>query len=43
MRRSIITGTISKRLNKAKNRPKLEYSDMKKIKAFINKELVKNK
>ena len=43
MRRSIITGTISKRLNRAKNRPKLEASDMKKIKAFINKELEKNK
>lgn len=43
MRRSIITGTISKRLNRAKNRPKLEASDMKKIKAFINKELEKSK
>ena len=43
MRRRIITGSINKRLNKAKNRSKLEYSDMKKIKAFINKELEKNK
>ena len=43
MRRRIITGSIKKRLNKAKNRSKLEYSDMKKIKAFINKELEKNK
>ena len=41
MRRRIITGSINKRLNKAKNRSKLEYSDMKKIKAFINKELEK--
>ena len=29
-------------MNKVKNRPKLEYSDIKKIKAFINKELEKN-
>ena len=43
MRRKIITNSIKSRMNKAKNRPKLEYSDMKKIKAFINKELEKNK
>ena len=43
MRRRIITGSIKKRLNRAKNRPNLEASDMKKIKAFINKELEKNK
>ena len=43
MRRHIFTGSTRTRLNKAKNRPKLEYSDMKKIKAFINKELEKNK
>ena len=41
MRRKIITNSIKSRMNKAKNRPKLEYSDMKKIKAFINKELEK--
>ena len=43
MRRRIITSSTKQRLNKARNRSKLEYSDMKKIKAFINKELEKNK
>lgn len=42
MRRRIITSSTKQRLNKARNKSKLEYSDMKKIKAFINKELEKN-
>ena len=43
MRRRIITNSIKSRMNRVKNRSKLEASDMKKIKAFINKELEKNK
>lgn len=43
MRKKILTNSIKTRLNKAKNRPNLEKSDMVKIKNFINKELEKRK